>query len=91
MSRINTRVVCAACLDHKTGKIVIGMRHFDDIMRSQMDSTPGPSWAQSEQGFVDQRGSFLTREEALEIAQKEGQIIRRCDGDEKELFSENLY
>jgi hypothetical protein len=42
------------------------------------------------QGFVDNKGNFLTRKEALLIAEKENQIIRRCGGD-VELYSENLY
>jgi hypothetical protein len=45
----------------------------------------------AEQGFVDQHGVFLTREEAMEIARAAGQIVRRCGGDSIRLFSENLY
>ena len=71
--------------------MVIGIRRFDKFMRGQMDQIRGPRWAASEQGFIDQFGTFLTRKEALEIAKREGQIVRRCGGDEKELFSENLY
>jgi hypothetical protein len=44
-----------------------------------------------EQGFIDQFGKFLTREEAREIALRNGQRRRRCGGDGKQLFSENLY
>jgi hypothetical protein len=44
-----------------------------------------------EQGFIDQRGEFMTREEAHKVATKSGQIIRRCGGDDGRLFSENLY
>jgi len=44
-----------------------------------------------EQGFVDQHGEFMTREEAHKVAIEAGQIIRRCGGDEERLFSENLY
>tara|TARA_R110000822_G_scaffold68435_7_gene166500 strand:+ start:249 stop:428 length:180 start_codon:yes stop_codon:yes gene_type:complete len=43
------------------------------------------------QGFIDQFGQFLTREEAHVIAKKNGQIVKRCGGDEKTLYSENLY
>lgn len=45
----------------------------------------------AEQGFIDQRGAFLTREEAHKVATGAGQIIRRCGGDDGRLFSENLY
>ena len=44
-----------------------------------------------EQGFIDQRGEFMTREEAHKVATESGQIIRRCGGDDGRLFSENLY
>lgn len=48
-------------------------------------------WRGSEQGFVDQFGTFLTREEALPIARAAGQIRFRCGGDEIRLYSDNLY
>lgn len=34
-----------------------------------------------EQGFIDQRGNFLGRQEAWQVAQAAGQIIRRVGGD----------
>jgi hypothetical protein len=83
------RVVCAA-LRNEHGQIICGPRHYDSIMRGQIGISRN-DWKSAEQGFVDQFGKFLTREEALEIAQSTGQIIRRCGGDEKRLFSENLY
>jgi hypothetical protein len=45
----------------------------------------------SEQGFIDTWGNFLTREEAWVNATFNNQIIRRCGGDEGRLYSENLY
>jgi hypothetical protein len=45
----------------------------------------------TEQGFIDQFGVFMTREEAYEVAKAAGQIKYRCGGDEGRLFSENLY
>lgn len=83
------RVVCAAIRDH-TGRIVCGARHFDAVMSraiGEMMSFVIP-W---EQGFIDQRGEFMTREEAHKVATEAGQILRRCGGDEGRLFSENLY
>jgi hypothetical protein len=44
-----------------------------------------------EQGFIDNKGNFLTREEAWVVAEREGQIIRRACSDEGVLYSENLY
>lgn len=83
------RVVCAAIRD-LSGRIVCGARHFDVVMVraiGEMMSFVEP-W---EQGFIDQRGDFMTREEAHKVATEAGQIIRRCGGDEGRLFSENLY
>lgn len=88
------RVVCAAC--RYDGIIVVGIRHLDKLMRQTMkmmypnDDRITHKFAR-EQGFVDQFGNFLTREEALMIAKKKSQFYRRCGGDEKQLYSENLY
>jgi hypothetical protein len=49
------------------------------------------SWRTSEQGFVDQHGKFYTRDEAWKIAEANGQLFRRFDGDGVDLYSENLY
>lgn len=76
------RVVCAALRRGET--IVCGPRHWDQLCRG----TSKDGW---EQGFVDQRGNFLTREEAWKVAERNGQIIRRCGGDGERLYSENLY
>lgn len=85
-------IVCAANRHLKTGRIVCGARHFDPIMRAQMFASEGfPHWRNCEQGFIDQFGVFLTREEAYIIAKANGQITHRCGGDETTLFSENLY
>lgn len=78
-------IVCAALRRGET--IICGPRHWDSICRG----TSKDGW---EQGFVDQRGVFLTREEAWYVALAAGQIIRRVGGDTIKggrLFSENLY
>jgi hypothetical protein len=75
-------VVCAALRRREV--IICGPRHWDSICRG----TSKDGW---EQGFVDQKGVFLTREEAWPIAKAAGQIIRRVGGDEGRLYSENLY
>jgi hypothetical protein len=48
------------------------------------------------QGFVDNKGNFLTREEAWTVAYDAGQIRYICPAQTKErtgnrLYSENLY
>ena len=45
-----------------------------------------------EQGFIDQCGNFLTREEAWKVAEAADQIIRTGPGfSGPMLYSENLY
>lgn len=87
------RVVCAAV--KSGGLTACSARHFDPIMRSQMlcmdNSMAIWKCASAVQGFIDQYGVFMTREEAWEVADAAGQIIRRVGGDEGRLFSENLY
>ena len=86
------RIVCAATkfyLLDETELIVASPRHFDQIARGAL-SRVGPH-TELEQGFVDQFGTFHTREVAWRIARAAGQIIRRCGGDTNCLYSENLY
>lgn len=83
------RVVCAAL--RFDGVIVASPRHFDKTAHGIIDKlalkiSPG-KW---EQGFVDQFGNFLTREEAWITAEKNGQIIRTVSSPGI-LYSENLY
>jgi len=84
-----SRVVCAAN-KLKSGLIIAGARHFDKIMRDQVDAI-GVKMRGSEQGFIDQFGNFLTRKEAMDIAKKQEQLYRRFHADKHGLFSENLY
>jgi len=83
------RIVCAA-IRNGGYDIICAPRHWDSLMHVQVSLSSG-NWKAAEQGFVDQRGEFLTREQAFEVAKAAGQIIRRCGGDEGRLFSENLY
>ncbi len=99
------------------GLIVTGIRHYSPEMRATMRRLYGSGlrafgrwWIkpyhlrERVQGFVDQYGTFLTREQAWVIADREGQIhlydpagkgalIPRAAnvGDRETLFSENLY
>ena len=85
------RVVCSA-VRYSGGFMLIGPRHYDDTMRKQMDDL-GIEGSEEcpEQGFIDQHGVFLTREEAWVIASAANQVIFRCGGDGEKLYSENLY
>lgn len=82
-----TVVVCAAC--RMGNHIVLGARHFDERMREQMERT-SYNWKLAEQGFINQFGEFLTREEAAESVKKSGQITK-AEYIGSELFSEDLY
>lgn len=94
-STIGRRIVCAA-MQNKHGRIITGVRHFDGLMHTQINFSKD-DWEDHGdivQGFVDQKGIFLTRTEAWPIAKEAGQIIRRVGGDDRNggtLYSENLY
>ena len=75
-------ILAAACkyvhpLDG-TITIIVGTRHYDSIMCSQIDAIDTYVWeAISEneiQGFIDSDGNFLTREEAWIVAENNNQI-----------------
>jgi len=89
--QMDRQIVCAA-IRNKDGRIICGSRHYDGIMHSQILAS-NDDWAKNtvEQGFIDQRGIFLTRQEAYIIAKEANQIKRRVGGDNEKLFSENLY
>lgn len=81
------RVVCAA---NRVGDVIaIGIRHGCPLMRINMRALGIKLDASTEQGFVDQLGTFLTREEAMRMALGNGQHAGggSCDI----LFSEDIY
>jgi len=83
-------VVCAA--NRKDGIIFCGARHCDSVMRSQANMMQGMKLTNCEQGFIDQFGDFLTREEALKIVITNGQPFNaERNGSTTKLFSEGLY
>lgn len=90
-------VVCAA-ISFATDQgrvIIVGPRHFDAAMQKQMShhtEAPSGTYCTHEQGFIDQWGVFMTREEALIVAYHAGQLGRRPKGHPiSKLFSEDLY
>ena len=86
---MSEHIVCAA-LRNKDGAIICGAKHYDEVMCKQIESST-LNWDDTEQGFINQQGKFLTRYEAWIVASNNGQIKRRVGGDRKRLFSENLY
>lgn len=97
------RIVCAANRDTKAGELILGARHWDLSMynafriweRANNILVTSPKEMRfTEQGFIDQYGKFLNRQEAWKVAEASGQILYRCGGDDSNggtLYSENLY
>lgn len=83
------RIVCAAVL-FSDGTMLVGPRHFDTVMMAQYEKVLKGA-EEVEQGFIDQWGTFFDRKDSWGIAEKAGQILRRCGGDGEQLYSENLY
>lgn len=87
-------VVCAACRVY--GVVLCGARHWDKVMRRQFalvsDEHKKTMPRNEEQGFINQFGEFLSREEAMRVVKESGQPfdIDRNVGDIS-LCSEGLY
>ena len=90
-------VVCAANrYADKPEVILCGARHWDSVMRNMAEALGGIdvvlSWGKEEQGFIDQFGVFMSREEAAYVVKANGQVIREPEElDRGYLFSENIY
>jgi hypothetical protein len=92
------RVVCAA-IRAADGTLLLGVRHYSPDMHAQIDARrDGEKFKHrhdEDQGFVDQWGQYMTREEAFLVAERNGQIYdRRSCGeglDGPKLYSEGLY
>ena len=82
-------IVCAANR-MPDGTILVGARHWDGLMRDQADKM-GFKGGNEEQGFIDQFGTFHTREEAKKIVESNGQHLKRPTDTYDTLYSENLY
>lgn len=95
-STLGRVVVCSALSVLGRDTIICGPRHFDATMRKQLELLQLTFSDLKEepvivQGFIDQFGVFMSREEAWIVAQSAGQIKHRVGGDGTKLFSENLY
>lgn len=104
---IPERIVCSVCqvfVDKRDGTkedgseiihAVYGLRHYDSFMHKQLDELeknykyPLLNW---EQGFLTNKGRFVGRKEAMEIAKAQNQVIRLSGSPNSDiLFSEDLY
>ena len=74
---------------------VYGLRHYDPLMRKQIKELEKQykyALLDYEQGFITNKGRFVTRDEALKIAKEQGQMIRLSGSPNPNiLFSEDLY
>lgn len=93
------RIVCAA-IRGSHGKLLLGVRHYSQDMIEQMsnrlDGVMFRSRHNDDQGFVDQYGTYLTRETAYDVALAAGQIrdMSACSSSalgRPRLHSEALY
>jgi hypothetical protein len=99
------RVVTAAML-MEDGLVICGVRHFSPDMRAVLKRIYGDGYhlRVKEQGFIDAKGIFLSREDAWIRADKHGQIhlydpagngglikLPANQGTKETLFSENLH
>lgn len=83
-------ILCAAI---RHGDLVIcGRRHMDPVMGSVIRRYPDLKGIAWEQGFLDSKGNYCSREDAYRIAHRAGQLLgRKKHGPAGELFSEDLY
>ncbi|MBF84509.1 MAG: hypothetical protein CL489_08550 [Acidobacteria bacterium] len=88
---IKRQVVCAAN-KYPCGTIVLGVRHFCPLMRQNIKAHGiKPTQMDMIQGFVDQWGNFMDREEALAVVKANGRFMRDTGFHSRELFTENCY
>jgi hypothetical protein len=80
--------VCAAI--QFDNQLILGARHFDLLMHDTIRKLGISHREPHTQGFIDQRGAFLNRKEALQVAKEAGQIIKK-HGPDDILFSEDIY
>lgn len=97
MEQVKRQIIAAACKYGET--IIVGVRHYDKIMTSQLRMFPEDSEVKMMnrgeviQGFIDNHGNFLNRQEAMELVKSNGQPFYpiRNSGNGKELYSEGVW
>ena len=91
------KIVCAACLT-ENGFMAVGVRHWDSVMQEQMRVAFGDDhkfWPKptgdNDEGFIDVKGNYLTREEAAKVAVDNGQLTIDDIRGWPQLHSDDLY
>lgn len=104
---IPERIVCSVCqmfVDKRDGTLengdyiiheIYGVRHYDPFMLKRINALEKQykyPLLDFDQGFLTNKGRFVGRIEAMEIAKEQGQIIRLSGSPNADiLFSEDLY
>jgi hypothetical protein len=81
--------ITSAAILHPSGRIFRGWRHNQII--SNMATELGERPVKGKQGFVTNRGDFVDRVEALAIAKDREQLKGEKIGNQRLLFSEDLW
>jgi len=93
----NTKLVIVCAANRYKEFVAVGPRHMSSVIFSYVGLIGGDAvraymgGAQKEQGFIDQYGTFHTREVAMEICVRNGQPLKDSGGSKIKLFSEHLY
>lgn len=94
LARSQRLVVCAA-LRAEDGDILLGIRHYSPDMHRNIEARAyGEKFlrlSDENQGFVDQWGKYMSREEAYTVALEAGQIRYQYACSHGRLYSEALY
>lgn len=83
--RANVQRLVSMAANIVDGHLIVGNRHFCPIMQMTIDNLKlrdENHCHDSEQGFVDQWGVYMSRQEAWKVAKEAGQI--------KEVFTEGV-
>lgn len=102
---VTPRVVVCAAIRNKHGKVLAGARHYDSVMRQwfirpanwfervflRKTFVKDKAWYSCEQGFIDQFGVFMDRQEAYQVADAAGQVKYGPEHSRGTLYSEDLY
>lgn len=92
------RIVCAA-IRAADGELLVGIRHYSPDMRKQIEKRQGGEKFchrhDEDQGFVDQWGGWISREDAYQLAAANGQLLYPAACGHglhgPKLYSEGLY
>lgn len=92
-------IVCAAILIPGSGRVILGVRHYDSLMHSTIEAIYGEESdefvydSNPVQGFIDNKGRFHNRKDSFRIALEAGQVSCRPGMKLEEcfLYSEDLY